>query len=288
MSPGHIQALVIKGRTALPYAPVTIKTDAGRGVLTVLAERQSEFPGVIQQPVSIRSYPYGEMAAQVLGYVGQVHEEELEKPAFRGVQQGTVVGQEGLEYYYDRYLRGHDGLQRVQVNSAGYPVPTRLPPTPPKAGYSLRTTLDLGLQREGEKALLEGIENARAGGKPAPAGAFVAIDPLNGEVLAIGSYPTFDPNKFAKPLTEPNIANSRASPALAAASRSIPAGRPCRRTAPTRPARRSSRSPRWPRWKGASSTRARVSARASASPWAPSSSATPATPTTARWGWSKR
>ena len=202
MSAGHIEALVIKGRTALPYAPVTIKTAAGRGVLTELAERQSEFPGVTQQPVSIRSYPYGEMAAQVIGYVGQVNKRELEKPAFRGVQQGTVVGQEGLEYFYDRYLRGREGVQRVQVNSAGYPEPTRLQPQPPKAGYSLGTTLDLGLQREGEKALLEGIENARAGGKPAIAGAFTALDPLNGEVLAIGSYPSFDPDKFAKPLTE--------------------------------------------------------------------------------------
>jgi penicillin-binding protein 2 len=201
MSAQHIEALVIKGRTALPYAPVTIKTDAGRGVLTVLAERQNQFPGVTQQPVSIRSYPYGEMAAQVLGYVGQVSKGELEKRAFQGVKQGTVVGQEGLEYYYDGYLRGRDGVQRVQVNSEGYPVPTRLQPTPPKAGYSLKTTLDFGLQREAEKALLEGIENARAGGKPAEGAAFTAIDPRNGQILAIGSYPSFDPNKFAKPLT---------------------------------------------------------------------------------------
>ena len=81
-------------------------------------------------------------------------------------------------------------------------MPTSLQPTPPKAGYSLKVTLDLGLQREAEKALLEGIENARAGGKPATAGAFTALNPLNGEVLAIGSYPSFDPNKFAKPLTQ--------------------------------------------------------------------------------------
>jgi penicillin-binding protein 2 len=206
MSGAHVQALVIKGRTALPYAPVTIKTDAGRGVLTVLAERQSEFPGVTQQPVSIRAYPFGEMAAQVLGYVGQVSEGELKLRAFQGVKQGTVVGQEGLEYYYDRYLRGNPGIERVEVNAAGYPVPSKLAPTQPKAGYSLKVTLDLGLQREGEKALLEGIENARAGGKPADAGAFVAMDPRNGQVLAIGSSPTFDPNKFAKPLTKAEYA----------------------------------------------------------------------------------
>ena len=206
MSGAHVQALVIKGRTALPYAPVTIKTDAGRGALTVLAERQSEYPGVTQQPVSIRAYPYGEMAAQVLGYVGQVSERELQMRAFDGVKQGTVVGQEGLEYYYDRYLRGNPGVERVEVNAAGYPVPSKLAPTQPKAGYSLKVTLDKGLQAEGEKALLEGIENARAGGKPADAGAFVALDPRNGQVLAIGSSPTFDPNKFAKPLTKSEYA----------------------------------------------------------------------------------
>jgi penicillin-binding protein 2 len=207
----HIEALVVKGRTALPYAPVTIKTDAGRGVLTVLGERQSRFPGVVQQPVSIRAYPDGEMAAQVLGYVGQVSEGELKKHAFHGVKQGTVVGQEGLEYYYDRYLRGEPGVQRVQVNAAGYPVPSNLTPTPPLAGHSLQVTLDQGLQKEGEKALLEGIEQARAGGKPAVAGAFTALNPRNGEVLAIGSYPSFDPNKFAKPLTRAEYAALKGS-----------------------------------------------------------------------------
>jgi penicillin-binding protein 2 len=206
MSPQRIEALVIKGRTKLPYASVTIKTDAGQGVLTVLAERQNDYPGVVQQPVSIRAYPYGEMAAQVLGYVGQVSEPELKMRAFAGVKQGTVVGQEGLEYYYDRYLRGRPGVQRVEVNAAGYPVPSTLAPTQPIAGHSLKVTLDYPLQREGEKALREGMESARAGGKPAVAGAFVALDPRNGEVLAIGSAPSFDPNKFAKPLTRSEYA----------------------------------------------------------------------------------
>jgi penicillin-binding protein 2 len=205
MSPRRIEALVIKGRSAVPYAPVPIKTDAGQGPLTVLAERQSEFPGVAQQPVSIRYYPDGEMAAQAIGYVGQVTEPELKMRAFAGVKQGTVVGQEGLEYYYDRYLRGRQGIQRVEVNAAGYPVPSALAPTQPKAGYSLRTTLDLPLERASEAALLQGIERAHAAGKPATAGAFVAMNPRNGEVLAIGSYPSFDPNKFAKPLTESEL-----------------------------------------------------------------------------------
>jgi len=189
LSARRIEAIVIRGRTTLPYAPVTIKTDAGPAALTTLAERQSEFPGVVQEPVSIRSYPYGDLAAQVLGHVDQVTQPELKMKAFRGVQQGTVVGQEGLEYYYDRYLRGRAGVERVEVNAAGYPIPSKLPALQPLAGHSLKLTLDLGLQKESEKALVQGIEAARAGGKPANAGAFVALDPRNGQVLAIGSSP---------------------------------------------------------------------------------------------------
>jgi penicillin-binding protein 2 len=202
LSPRLIDERLIAGITKLPYAPVTIKEDAGRAALTVLSERSNEFPGVRQEPVAIRTYRYGEMAAQVLGHVGQVSEEELKLPAFRGVRQGTVVGQEGLEYYYDRYLRGTPGARHVQVNAAGEPVPTTLPSTEPVAGHSLRLSLDLGLEQEAERALRQGISQAQAAGKPADAGAFVAMEPRNGQILAIGSYPSFNPNVFAKPLTQ--------------------------------------------------------------------------------------
>ncbi len=203
LSPRLIYERVIAGITKLPYAPVTIKEDAGRPALTYLSERAEEFPGVRQQPVAIRTYPYGEMAAQILGHVGDISGPELQMKAFRGVQPGTVVGQEGLEYYYDRYLRGTPGAQHVQVNAAGEPIPTALPSTEPIAGHSLRLTLDLGLEQEAERALRQGIADAQAASKPADAGAFVAMEPRSGQILAIGSYPSFNPNEFAKPLTEP-------------------------------------------------------------------------------------
>ncbi|HEU0250145.1 MAG TPA: penicillin-binding transpeptidase domain-containing protein, partial [Solirubrobacteraceae bacterium] len=202
LSPHLIDERVIAGITKLPYAPVTIKEDAGRAALTYISERHNEFPGVRQEPVAIRTYPYGEMAAQVLGHVGQLSKEDLKLKAFRGVAQGTVVGQQGLEYYYDRYLRGTAGAQNVQVNAAGEPIPTALPSTEPIAGHSLRLTLDLGLEQESERALRQGISEAQAAGKPANAGAFVAMEPRSGQILAIGSYPSFNPNVFAKPLTE--------------------------------------------------------------------------------------
>ena len=89
----------------------------------------------------------------------------------------------------------------MQVNAFGEPEPIALPLTPPVAGHNLRLSLDLGLEQEGEKALREGIEIARAAGKPANGGAYVAMDPRNGQILATGSNPSFNPNVFAKPLT---------------------------------------------------------------------------------------
>ncbi|MHB8491268.1 MAG: penicillin-binding protein 2, partial [Solirubrobacteraceae bacterium] len=201
MSPGRIAQLVAHGERELPYAPVTIRTDAGPAALTVLSERQSEFPGVQQVPLSLRSYPHGDLAAQVLGYVSEVSRKELKLKGFRGVTQGTVVGQGGLEYYYDNWLRGRPGEQRVEVNAAGEPVAGNIPPTPPRDGYNLKTTLSLPLEEAGEHALREGIESARASGKPATGGAYVAMDPLTGEILATGSYPSFNPEAFTHPMT---------------------------------------------------------------------------------------
>ncbi|MGH2831948.1 MAG: hypothetical protein ACRDK2_04160, partial [Solirubrobacteraceae bacterium] len=136
LSPRTIDERVVQGMTATPYANVTVKTDAGRDILTVLAERQNEFPGVKQEEVTIREYPKGDLAAQPLGYVGKVNETELKSPAFRGVKQDAVVGQSGLEYRYDRYLRGEPGTQRVEVNAAGEPIPVQLAPVESKAGYN--------------------------------------------------------------------------------------------------------------------------------------------------------
>jgi penicillin-binding protein 2 len=201
MSARAIEQRVIEGIGQRAYAPVTIKTDAGPAALTTLSERKNEFPGVRQEPVAIRRYPYGEMAAQILGHVGEVSEPELKMKAFRGVQQGTIVGQEGVEFYYDRYLRGRPGVQRVQVNALGQAQHVRLKTVSPIAGHSLRLSLDLGLQQESERALREGIVHAQEAGKSADAGAYVAIDPRNGQIYAIGSYPSFNPNEFAKPLS---------------------------------------------------------------------------------------
>jgi penicillin-binding protein 2 len=203
MSPHHIIELQKRGLFRQPFAPVTIETDAGRGVMTVLGERRREYPGVQQEPITIREYPLGETAAQLFGYVRPLTEEQIQRDAaaFKGVPAGEIVGQSGLEYYYDRYLRGTPGIRHVEVNASGQVQPATLPIEPPRAGYNLRVSLDLPLQREGEIALRKGMELAHGFSNPGNGGAFLAMNPLNGEILAMGSYPTFNPNQLIKPLT---------------------------------------------------------------------------------------
>jgi penicillin-binding protein 2 len=206
LSPRTISERERKWENEVPYAPATIETNAGPAALTVLAERQNEYPGVRQEEVSVREYPHGDMAAQVFGYVSQItHEEEQPRNPqhanFQGVKQGAIVGQQGLEYQYDRYLRGMPGAQMVQINSEGHVQPTALPPVRPRVGYTLRTTLDLPLQQEGEAALRRGIELAHSLGHPGNGAAFLAMEPRSGQILALGSYPSFDPNAFTKQLS---------------------------------------------------------------------------------------
>jgi penicillin-binding protein 2 len=221
VAPGRIDERVVLGMAATPYADVQIKTHGGPGAFVELAERQREYPGVVQKPLTLRSYPFGDMAAQILGHIGQLTAHESKLRGFRNVMAGTVVGQDGLEYYYDRYLRGQPGVERVAVDAEGLPVPEQPASTAPTAGLSLRTTLDLGLQRESERALREGIAHAHASGKPANAAAFLAMNPLDGEIYSIGSYPTFNPTRFTKPLTPEEFAELEGSATSSGRDRAV-------------------------------------------------------------------
>jgi penicillin-binding protein 2 len=193
---GPIDCKVAQQHALLPYANVTVTTDVRKPVYLYLAERQEQFPGVLEPTVFVRSYPLHDLAAQLFGTVGPINAAELHQSHFKGVSQNSIVGQTGLEYSYDHYLRGADGADRVQVNAAGR-FTKELAQQPPVAGHTLRLSLDIGLQKAGEQALAAAIAN----NSPANAGAFVALDPRNGEVLAMGSNPTFDPNVFVKPLS---------------------------------------------------------------------------------------
>ncbi|HKG02753.1 MAG TPA: penicillin-binding protein 2 [Conexibacter sp.] len=197
----EVDCLVRRGVWNLPYANVTIKTDVSRDVAFFLAERTQQFPGVSIQQVFLRNYRFGDIGAQLFGTVGQVDAAQLKQEHYRGVRGGTIVGQSGLEYTYDRYLRGRDGATRVQVDAMGQ-AKGYLPTREPVPGANLRLSLDLGLQRAGQSALATGIGLANSNGNPSQGGAFVALDPRNGEVLAMGSAPTYDANLFARPLSQ--------------------------------------------------------------------------------------
>jgi penicillin-binding protein 2 len=196
-SANSIHHQIVRSLVLVPYSNVRVKTDVPRSVLAYVSERPEQFPGVKVEQAYLRDYPHGELAAQILGYVGQIGPAQLKEKRYQGVKQGTVVGQDGLERTYDKYLRGRPGVRRVQVDANGRPIPNpRLKDSKPVSGQRLRLSLDLGLEEEGAKAIAGPLN---PGSNP---GAFLAMDPRDGALLAMGSFPTFDPSIFTKPITE--------------------------------------------------------------------------------------
>ena len=161
------------------------------------------FPGVIVRQAYVRDYPQGEIGAVVLGQVGQItgplssSHPELGTAPYKGIAAGTIVGQSGLEATYQSYLQGTPGVDHVDVDAAGYPIAAKSNTVQPVAGDQVSTSLDLGLEKEGYIAADEARIKARLNNDPAPAAAFVAIDPFSGHVLALGSVPTYNANAFA-------------------------------------------------------------------------------------------
>ncbi len=196
VSAQEVNKRVIQQLAVLPYGNVRVKVDVPASMRNYLLERPTRFPGITVQQTYLRRYPQGRLAAQLVGTVGEISPRELRSERFRGVEQGTFVGKEGIERSYDRYLRGEDGIQSITVDATGRPKRNRVA-REPRGGSQLRTSLDLGLQRAGQRSLAGVVE-----GGPGSAGAFVALDPRGGQVYAMGSYPTFRPSVLARPITQ--------------------------------------------------------------------------------------
>lgn len=195
-----------------PSAPVTLRRDVGNYLIYYLQENQDRFPGVEVQRVFVRDYPNGTLAAHILGNVGEIDEDELKEPQYRTLQPGDEIGQDGVEDTYDRYLRGRPGLKKIQVDALGQPTPNgRLISEPPVPGKSLELSIDSEVQAAGESALA-------ARGLP---GAFVTMDVNNGEILGLGSFPTFEPALFTRPLTQKQVNETYRNPAAPLANRAI-------------------------------------------------------------------
>lgn len=171
------------------YEPVLVQADISPALYAQVVERRAELPGVEVVVAPVRHYPGGELAAHVVGYVAR--------------DQGT--GQAGLERQYDRWLQGRPGRRQVQVDSAFAPAGIPRWVEPPVPGHDLVLTLDARLQRAAQRALAWQIWRIRnishpADGRtwPATAGAAVVLDVHTGAVLALASYPNYDPNVFVQ------------------------------------------------------------------------------------------
>lgn len=200
----------LKAQT-LPYEPVRIATDVPLSVVTYVEEHQEDFPGVLVDITPVRYYPYGTTLAHVLGYVQEIKPAQLEKYKDKGYKLGDPFGQDGIEYICEQFLRGQDGARYVEVDATGRPV-RDLGVKEPVAGANVILTIDLKLQRVAEEALRRGIEAARKEGYPAPAGAAVVEDVRTGEILALASFPAYDPAVFTRDLKPQEVAQLFGAP----------------------------------------------------------------------------
>ncbi len=190
MSPKAIQKQLHQQTKDLPANPVTLKRDVNYDLVYYLRENQASYPGVSVQRVYVRNYPDGNLAAQIFGYVREVTGPQLKEPRYQGLGPGDEVGQSGVENTYDNVLRGTNGMTKVQVDAAGRPTGGVLSQTRAKPGDNLLLSIDSPVQKAGEAAL---------NSFPHP-GAFVAMNANDGEILGLGSSPTFDPSIFTKPV----------------------------------------------------------------------------------------
>ena len=196
-----------------PYTPVPVAFDVSLDALAYVSEHREDFPGVRAEPLAIRSYTNGGVGAHVLGYVGEINEEELTaQPRSAQYELGDTIGKSGVELTFESDLRGTPGESRVEVDANSRVLRT-LETTAPKPGRDVQLTLDLDVQRIAEESLAQGIVSARNTQNKenkdklenfrAPAGAVVVLDATDGSVVAMASNPTYDPNEFVNGIPTP-------------------------------------------------------------------------------------
>jgi len=204
------------------YGPMLVKENADRDDVTYVSERTSEFPGVTVNDDYVRNYPKGKVASHILGYTGAITQDELKQDGFKDLSNDSVVGKSGVELAYEEVLRGEAGKQVYNVDALGRIVPEgsrvdslgrfvdengepiavdpskELPDRikDPIPGQDLALTMGLDLQRVVESELDGALARAQGAGYAGSGGAAIAMDPTNGEILALVSRPDFDPQLF--------------------------------------------------------------------------------------------
>jgi penicillin-binding protein 2 len=206
-----------------PLTPILVKTAVHEDQVATLLENRADFPGVEITSTYLRDYEFRATAAQLLGYVGEVSQDELDRLDGRDIRGGEKIGKTGVEAAFDGYLRGLPGAAQLRVDSLGRPLGPFETRRPAQAGNNIRLTIDVGLQRAAERALLEGIELAKEHEEwNANGGAIVALDPRDGAVLALASNPTYKPSVYVgrvdpkklEPLMDERVAKERNYPGI--------------------------------------------------------------------------
>ncbi len=186
---GEIQSRVRSAEIRNPYGPVVLLENASPGQIAFVEAHRHEFPELDLMTVPRRLYPSAGFAAHLLGYVGEISERDMDRAEWALLRPDAIVGKTGIERQYDDLLRGEDGYRRVVVNSLGREVAV-LDERIPEPGRDLRLSIDYDLQAIAEQSF------------QGDAGALVALDPRSGEVLAMVSRPSFDPNQFVTGLSQ--------------------------------------------------------------------------------------
>jgi penicillin-binding protein 2 len=192
----------LMSRRYSPYRAIPIKEDVAPEIIFHIKERQELFPGIVAEMLPVRTYPHGNVAAHVVGYLGEITDAELEQERFKDHRPGDLVGKAGLEASYEHVLHGQAGWVRLEATAAGTVV-RELSRQHPVPGSDLVTTLDLELQQATEQILHDGMVASRNVRRPdgrfirSTAGAVVVIDPRDGAVRAMASSPTYDPMMFS-------------------------------------------------------------------------------------------
>ena len=195
-----LQARMAAAKDLPPSQAFKIKTNISREELAQVETRRLDLPGVMVDVVIRRNYPYRSLAAHIIGHLGEISQEELEKDLYSNHKAGYLVGKYGIEQTHEVELMGESGGRQIEVNAVGRMMRV-LGTVEPIPGNNLFLTLDLELQKAAEEALA---------GKN---GAVVALDPRNGDVLAMVSKPDFDPNLFSRGITPENWKSIIGNPA---------------------------------------------------------------------------
>lgn len=186
-----------------PYMPVPIAEDVPEALLIYLSEHYQDFPGVSAETRTVRTYPFGRLASHVVGYVGPINEDELAEQATspKAYQLGDEIGKSGVEQVFEADLRGMPGKRVLEVDNHGRTV-RELSYVPPLPGNDLQLTIDVNVQGLAEQTLREEIErtrgrrNADGSYNSTPGASVVVLRPQDGAVVAMASYPDYDPTQF--------------------------------------------------------------------------------------------